>query len=114
VACFEEKSGAMREVKRPSRVSVDTALTAIKTGLESRSEKQSSVNWSRGGRGFDWLLISSPLKRRDEDGRMDDNDRVELARLLDLDSVGPQGRLVQARSAWLREFVQRARGEWRP
>jgi hypothetical protein len=103
----------VRRVERPIRVSIETAVGEIKKALEARSDQQWSVNWSRGGSGFDWVLISSPLKRRDENGRMHDGDRLELARLLDLDFVGHQGRLVQARSGLLREFIMRSRGEWR-
>lgn len=76
--------------------------TAVTKKMRQLLRQRSGKNWSvRGGRGtgWGWLDISSPPSRQDN-WRMTEEDRRELAALLGKDSVHCQGELVSPENWW--------------
>lgn len=112
----------------------DVAIAEIRKALRDRSGKAWSV---KGGRGtaWGWLTIDAPPRRctfesretgetdafglpvyewvdtGEPGGDMGPEDRRELAELLGLESVHPQGVSIPASADHRREYVARARGE---
>lgn len=78
------------------------AITNIKVALKRRSGKSWSV---RGGSGtaWGWIKISAMPKNLDEFGRMRDEDRAELAKLLGKEHVHQQGESIPADGAYYQE-----------
>ena len=84
-------------------------ITAIRAALKRRSLKRWSV---RGGSGtaWGWITISALPGRMESVGTMSAADCAELAGLLGLPSVHPQGVDIPASSAYRQEYVDRANG----
>lgn len=87
----------------------DETIQAIKAALRRRSGKAWSV---RGGRGtvWGWITITSPPARRGRWGEMTPEDCAELAELLGLDTVHPQGEMIPAQADYRDEYRDRAEG----
>jgi hypothetical protein len=81
---------------------------AMRTALRRRSGKAWSV---KGGTGtaYGWIRIASPPARM-EGWSMPEADREELARLLGIESVHPQGESVPASSEYRAEYLDRCEG----
>jgi hypothetical protein len=102
-------------------VNRDEAIRRIREGLRARSGKAWSVRGGR-GTGWGWIRISAQPNRRkfDWDGRVLEeerfmrfpsaDDRAELAKLLGLRDVHPQGERVPASADYYQEYVDRAEG----
>jgi hypothetical protein len=86
----------------------DETIKAIRTALKQRSGKTWSVTGGR-GTAWGWITISAPPARR-VNGYMSDQDRAELAWLLGLRFVTPQGEHVPAGGDYYREYIARAAG----
>lgn len=84
-------------------------IKLIKAALKKRSGKSWSVTAGRGTI-WGWLTISATPSKL-ENGRIVQADREQLAKLLDLDSVHPQGVSVPASIQHYLEFVNRAQGK---
>lgn len=84
-------------------------IAAIRKALRARSGKAWSV---RGGTGtaWGWITISAPPARSADFGTMNDDDRVELASLLDLRDVHYQGVQIPSGHDFYAEYVSRAEG----
>ena len=87
----------------------DTAILAIRKALKARSGKAWSVTGGR-GTSWGWIQISAPPSRCDASGQMVEEDRAELARLLDV-IVFRCGVSVAASSDYRREYIERAEGK---
>lgn len=114
----------MSESADVGQMSVNEVCQRIKRALRERSGKTWSVTHGR-GTAYGWLKIDAPPARRvftwnglkPADGGEVHNgffssleDRYELARLLAIDAVHPQGISIPASTAYRREYVDRAEG----
>lgn len=86
----------------------DTVIATIRAELRRRSGKSWSVTGGR-GTAWGWITIQAPPARR-HGGYMTDTDQAELAALLGLRAVTPQGVLVPDRKNYRIEYVDRASG----
>lgn len=97
----------------------DEAIQRIKTALKRRSGKTWSVTGGR-GTAYGWIEIDVPPARRKfafdgitpqaEFGCASQAEREELAKLLGLDAVHPQGVSIPSGSDYREEYCQRAEG----
>lgn len=83
------------------------AIAKIKAGLKARTKTRFSVTGGR-GTAYGWIFIDA-IPTREKAG-MGDKDRAELATLLGLASVHPQGVSIPAGSDYRDEYVARAEG----
>ncbi|MGD9622180.1 MAG: hypothetical protein AB7G47_19330 [Mycolicibacterium sp.] len=101
----------VRDPAPAAPVDRDQTIAAIRAALRRRSGKSWSV---RGGRGttWGWITVSAPPRRCDKYGHMGEEDRVELAALLDIDAnrIGGDGAKIAASWDYRREYIARAEG----
>lgn len=83
-------------------------IESIRKALKQRSGKAWSV---KGGRGtsYGWITISV-MPSREKDGCMTCCDSIELAGLLGLDKVHPQGVKIPSGNDYYQEYIDRANG----
>jgi hypothetical protein len=89
----------------------DEAIKTIKANLERRTGRKWSV---RGGTGtaWGWITISAPPARKDDFGRMSEDDQRTLATALGFpDRLERQGFDVAASSDYRAEYIARSAGE---
>ncbi|PZS25800.1 MAG: hypothetical protein DLM61_19530 [Pseudonocardiales bacterium] len=87
----------------------DAVIATIRTELRRRSGKSWSVTGGR-GTAWGWITIQAPPARRHGSYYMTDTDQAELAALLGLRDMNPQGVLVPDRTSYRVEYVDRASG----
>lgn len=86
------------------------AAAQIRKCLRARSGKSWSVILGRGS-SWGWITITALPKRRDRSGCLTAADARELAALLALGHVHPQGVLIPDGSTARAEYLARAAGE---
>ena len=88
----------------------DDVIAALRAGLKARSGKVWSVTGGR-GTGYGWIRIRSPKSRAvDEWGAMTPAECAELANLLGLERVHPQGESIPAAHDYRRAYLDRSAG----
>jgi hypothetical protein len=87
----------------------DEAIKRIRAALKRRSGKPWSVTGGR-GTAYGWIEINAPPSRRERFGCMNAQDQIELAYLLGMDRVHPQGESIPAGNDYRQEYVDRAEG----
>ena len=91
----------------------NSAIKEIRTALRRRSGKSWSVTGGH-GTAWGWIRITAPPKRL-VNGSMTDEDRIELSKLLGLETVAfvavhSQGESIPNSSAYYQEYIDRANG----